>query len=213
MAVIEALRRVPLVGNRQHGTFSLHDIEARQQGAGAGTEAAADDGQVSAAFASMSAADLTRLKDAVVGSVATLRKIDATMREGAGSEASVNFDALATLLTRMGHVLVTRLAARPESREPEAPGDEGQTGPGVAADMMVGGVVVGGGVVRSRQDAVRALEAIAEFFRRTEPSSPIPLLLDRAKRLVSKNFLEVLADIAPDAVTQARAVSGLREGE
>jgi len=50
---------------------------------------------------------------------------------------------------------------------------------------------------------------VAAFFRQTEPSSPIPLFLERAKRLVSKDFLEVLADIAPEAVAQARAAGGL----
>jgi hypothetical protein len=37
-------------------------------------------------------------------------------------------------------------------------------------------------------------------------------LLERAKRLVSKDFLEVLADIAPEAVAQARAAGGLKQG-
>jgi type VI secretion system protein ImpA len=68
-------------------------------------------------------------------------------------------------------------------------------------------------VVKSRQDAIRALDAVAAYFRQTEPSSPIPLFLDRAKRLVSKDFLEVLADIAPDALAQARAAGGIKEGE
>ncbi len=63
------------------------------------------------------------------------------------------------------------------------------------------------GAIRSRQDAIRALDAVAEFFRRNEPSSPIPLFVDRAKRLVSKDFLEVLADIAP-----GRGGAGARGG-
>ena len=67
------------------------------------------------------------------------------------------------------------------------------------------------GAIKSRQDAIRALDAVAEFFRRNEPSSPIPLFLERAKRLVSKDFLEVLADIAPEAVPQARAAGGLAQ--
>ena len=69
------------------------------------------------------------------------------------------------------------------------------------------------GAIRSREDAIRALDAVAEFFRRNEPSSPIPLFIDRAKRLVSKDFLEVLADVAPDAVAQARAAGGFRQSE
>jgi hypothetical protein len=35
------------------------------------------------------------------------------------------------------------------------------------------------------------------------------MFLARAKRLVSKDFLEVLADIAPEALAQARAAGGL----
>jgi type VI secretion system protein ImpA len=73
------------------------------------------------------------------------------------------------------------------------------------------GAPYAGGAIRSRQDAVRALEAIAEYFRATEPSSPIPLVVDRARRLVSKNFLEVLADIAPEALASARSAGGIKD--
>ena len=66
----------------------------------------------------------------------------------------------------------------------------------------------GHGTIRSRQDAVRALEAVAEYFRRNEPSSPVPLIVERAKRMVSMDFLAVLADLAPDALEQARRATG-----
>jgi type VI secretion system protein ImpA len=58
---------------------------------------------------------------------------------------------------------------------------------------------------------VRALEAVAEYFRRNEPSSPIPLFVERAKRLVAKDFLQVLADIAPDALSVAKSAGGLKD--
>jgi hypothetical protein len=35
-------------------------------------------------------------------------------------------------------------------------------------------------------------------------------LLDRAKRLVSKSFLEVLEDIAPETLTEVKKISGVR---
>ena len=34
--------------------------------------------------------------------------------------------------------------------------------------------------------------------------------MERAKRLVSKTFMEVLEDLAPDGVTQAKLVGGIR---
>jgi type VI secretion system protein ImpA len=70
--------------------------------------------------------------------------------------------------------------------------------------------VFAAGAITSRQDAIRALDAVAEFFRRHEPSSPVPLFVDRAKRLVSKDFLEVLADVAPDGLPAARTAGGLK---
>ena len=91
---------------------------------------------------------------------------------------------------------------------------------GGAADAVAGETIAQGngseatiavGSIRSRQDAIRALEAAAEFFRRNEPSSPVPLFVDRAKRLISKDFLEVLADVAPDALPQARSAGGLKD--
>ena len=41
----------------------------------------------------------------------------------------------------------------------------------------------------------------------------MPLLLDRAKRLVSKSFLEVLEDIAPESLAQVRLIGGIKGDE
>ena len=67
------------------------------------------------------------------------------------------------------------------------------------------------GPIRSREDAIRALDAVAMFFRGNEPSSPVPLFIERAKRLVGKNFLEALEDIAPAALPQARDAGGIKD--
>jgi type VI secretion system protein ImpA len=206
MAVVDALRRLPLVSSRQHGTFSLRDIDiATRQLAPTEGDKQADENQVNAAFAAMPIEELTGLHDSVVRAVASLRKIDTTMSEAAGSEATPNFSPLQAQLARMVQALRAQLAQRPDGGA--AAGGEAavDSGAGVGAGVSVGGVVT------SRQEAIRALDAVADFFKRTEPSSPIPLFLARAKRLVSKNFLEVLEDIAPEAVPQARAAGGLKD--
>jgi type VI secretion system protein ImpA len=53
------------------------------------------------------------------------------------------------------------------------------------------------------------MDKICGYFETYEPSSPVPLLLQRAKRLVSKSFLEVLRDVAPEGVSQASVVAGV----
>src|SRR4029077_4826614 len=107
---------------------------------------------------------------------------------------------------KMATAVRAQVAAHPDG----AGAEPGQGEPG---DRSQGPSVIAVGGIRSRQDAIRALDAAAEFFRRNEPSSPIPLFLERAKRLVSKSFLEVLADVAPEAVPRARAAGGLAQSE
>ncbi len=205
MAVVDGIRRVPLVSSRQHGTFSLRDIElASGQMQPTNGEPRPDEGQIGAAFAAMPLDELTAMQQTAAGALTALRRVDSVMREGGGPGAAPDFDPLLAQLTRIDRFLRAQLAARPDLAQDE---ETGASPEGAAA------AAAGIGPIKSRQDAIRALDAVAEFFRRTEPSSPIPLFIDRAKRLVSKDFLEVLADIAPEALAHARAASGLKQDE
>jgi type VI secretion system protein ImpA len=62
--------------------------------------------------------------------------------------------------------------------------------------------------VNSRAEAMRLLELVSQYYARNEPSSPLPLLLDRARRLADMNFLDIIRDIAPDGLGQAQIVTG-----
>ena len=203
MGVVDGLRRLPLVTSRVHGTYGLRDIDIAtgQIPAKDGDPRPTED-QINGAFGAMPAEELAALHASAAGAVAALKSIDSKMREAAGSDATPQFDGLTAQLVRIERFLASQLALRPghevTTAEGGAPGSAGQAR---------------SGVIGSRHDAIAALDAVADFFRRTEPSSPIPLFLARAKRLVSKDFLEVLADIAPDAVAQARVAGGLRDGE
>ena len=67
------------------------------------------------------------------------------------------------------------------------------------------------GDISSRDDVVRILDKICEYFRRNEPSSPVPLLLQRAKRLVAKDFMDILKDLTPDAVAKMETIGGKQD--
>ena len=60
----------------------------------------------------------------------------------------------------------------------------------------------------NRADALRLLDLVIEFYERSEPSSPLPLLIARARRLADKGFLDILRDMAPDGVSQAERIAG-----
>ena len=62
--------------------------------------------------------------------------------------------------------------------------------------------------IQTRDDVVRVLDLIIEYYERHEPSNPIPLLLNRCKRLVNASFLDVIQDLIPDALEKAKNLGG-----
>ncbi|MEJ2693403.1 MAG: type VI secretion system protein TssA [Candidatus Thiodiazotropha sp.] len=54
------------------------------------------------------------------------------------------------------------------------------------------------GTVTCRDDVIRSLDRICRYYAQYEPSSPVPLLLQRAKRLVAMDFHEIVQDLAPE---------------
>ena len=59
-----------------------------------------------------------------------------------------------------------------------------------------------------RDEALYLLELVASYFRANEPSNPAPLLIDRARRLATMDFMDILRDLAPDGMSQAQIVAG-----
>ncbi len=86
--------------------------------------------------------------------------------------------------------------------EAEASGDpatEGST-PHAAGPMR--------GEIRTREEAIVMLDKVIQFIERTEPGNPAPLLIARAKRLVGINFLSIIEELAPDAMSAIQNITG-----
>lgn len=64
-------------------------------------------------------------------------------------------------------------------------------------------------VVQSKNDALRALALAREYFERNEPSNPASLLIQRAERLASSTFLEIIEEMAPASMDHIRIQAGL----
>lgn len=67
------------------------------------------------------------------------------------------------------------------------------------------------GTIASRGDVETALDLIVAFYERTEPSSPIPHLARRMRRMVSMDFLELMEEIAPSGLKEFRSIAGVEE--
>jgi type VI secretion system protein ImpA len=83
-----------------------------------------------------------------------------------------------------------------------------EAGDPATASAPASAVAAASGEIRTREDVIRALDRICEYYERHEPSSPVPMLLRRAKRLATMSFLDILRELAPDGVAQAEALGG-----
>ncbi|MEM9047061.1 MAG: hypothetical protein AAGC81_20475, partial [Pseudomonadota bacterium] len=71
----------------------------------------------------------------------------------------------------------------------------------------------GVGTIAGRKDVLTALDRICDYYAKNEPSSPVPLILKRAHRLVMADFEAILQDLAPGGLDQLRTVAGTKAGE
>lgn len=63
--------------------------------------------------------------------------------------------------------------------------------------------------INSRDDVVKCLDLVIAFYDRTEPSSPIPHLARRVRRMVPMDFVELMEDLAPSGLKEFRLLAGV----
>lgn len=199
--IVPALERAKLVELKGVGSFGVREVEIAQ---GKETpregEEVLEENLIRQAFMQTEPERLAKLRETAQDSIELLRGIKGTWDEQSGGQPGPDFKNAFKALGKMVAILDQYIP----SGDPAQPA--GQVGePGAA--------VSSGGAIRSRADVVRVLDNICEYYTANEPSSPIPLLLRRAQRLVEKSFMEILEDIVPDSVSQARIVSGKADSD
>lgn len=212
-ATLEGLRLAPLVGARGLGTFSLRDLQIAAKELPAPKDPKTPPPEPSLIAAAFQETDLDSLRarlDAIEQSLNRLRAIESLLAERIGIEATPDFAPLTSLIQAARKAIATPLAERTGTTlDPENPTlDMTEAAPETSSMPGANLAQATLGAINNRADVTRALDLLLDYYRRQEPSSPIPLLLQRARRLVSKDFLEILQDLAPDGLAQARLIRG-----
>lgn len=122
-------------------------------------------------------------------------------RFGAGSGAE-----LKPLADLVGRVLPLTPEPPPEPGAEETDGDgEGDGGTEGRGGGRRGASLSGS--ISTRAEAIRAIDMVCEYLERAEPTNPAPLFLRRARSLLERNFLQLLKELAPNALDEvARSV-------
>ncbi|KAE9629228.1 type VI secretion system protein TssA [Parasedimentitalea maritima] len=210
--VYRSLRRAPLSDSRGFGRFSLRDIEVAEGvvPAPSNMESVPDTATVSAAFQDSDDAELALRVEAIDTSTANVKAISAAFDEHTPGQGP-DLNPLVKLLQQMGKRL------REYASMEEAETDEGAETEGAEAgsEAPVAMAASGGGTtgINSPSDVSNALDRIIGYYRRAEPSSPVPVLLERAKRLVGADFLAIITDMAPQGISNVHLIGGIDDDD
>lgn len=69
------------------------------------------------------------------------------------------------------------------------------------------------GEIASRADALAALQRVCSYLETHEPTNPAPLLIRRAQRLMTMNFVDIVRDMAPDSFDTIARIAGITDNE
>lgn len=200
---VASVERAVLVSSRALGKFNLRDIRLAS---GEISRAAGDDAEtpdpthIDAAFLDCELDELTGNAEAIGNCMTALGEIGTYCQDQVGTEFAPDLSDLEARLKTLGGVLNEQLSRRGVAVE-----DDGETSSGTL-EAPAAGVP---GEIRSREDAIRALDKVSDYFKKNEPSSPVPMLLQRSKRLISMDFMEILRDLTPQGVSEAEMIAGL----
>ncbi len=200
------VRQAPLVSSRAIGRFSLRDLEIAggKLSASSQEKTPPDIAMIDAAFMDCDLDELQATAEAVTSGIAHLSAIEAGFANHLGVQQAPDLTSLRNELKVAQSTLTDHLSRRGVGGETDAQMDGANN-----TNAPDGTPAAAVGEIRSREDVVRMLDRACDYFNRNEPSSPVPLLLQRAKRLVSADFFEVVKELAPDGLTQAQRNAGV----
>jgi type VI secretion system protein ImpA len=197
-----ALDRVKLVELQGMGQFGVREVElARGNEMPDEGEEVPDITVIQQAFLRSDPEHLDALCFAVSESIELLADINNIWIDKSGDKEGLSLGNATKALRKVSAILSEFIPSQAGgTTDEDAPMQE-----------AAGSVPVASVVITRRSDVVHVLGKICEYYSVHEPSSPVPLLLRRAQRLVEKSFLEILEDMVPDGLKQAKIVSGSTE--
>ncbi|WP_028217616.1 type VI secretion system protein TssA [Paraburkholderia oxyphila] len=209
------VREAPLAISRAHGQVTLRDVEY------ASGEIAVPAGVSAPSLSSIDLAvgdageSARESLDALRRAVEAAMRIETVLMTHVGASRAIDLDPLTRLLRHAAAFLGERVADEAAQSAPaaEVAGDVEGAAQEAVAVASAAAPARPPGEITTREDVQRAIDRICKYYETYEPGSPVPMLLKRARRLVDKSFMEILEDLAPDGVAQARHIGGVQNEE
>jgi type VI secretion system protein ImpA len=217
--VISILKKLPIAHSKVLGNVTLQAIDRAVGPAGAKNEGDLAIPQIIGIFKESDPELITATYNIVIKCVAHLTEINNTFIEQAGNEYNVNCDATIDVLNQLGNSLKKygnlHVEVITEAEEAtESPTSQQSTGDSTSANTRNHHNFDSANMkLTSRNDVERCFDLILAYYQQCEPSSPVPILINRAKKLVNSDFLDIVKDIFPDALDQVQKLGGITDPE
>ncbi|MDQ2065688.1 type VI secretion system ImpA family N-terminal domain-containing protein [Xinfangfangia sp. CPCC 101601] len=157
--------------------------------------------------------EMAALRQSLADAQAALAAVEAALAPHVTeNDMAVRFEALSKFLARIGQALDATAAPQAAASPAASPAEEPlamSLAPSAAAPAPAPAGLPG--QVNSRRDVERMLDLIIDFYERTEPSSPLPHLARRMRKMVAMNFMQLMEEIAPSGLKEFRSVAGVFE--
>lgn len=136
----------------------------------------------------------------------------ALCNEKLGLEAAPNLLPLTQVLTLLERTVAPLRSAQTASGKQDAVQTDFLS-PGIQSQAPVitggiGGLEQGRWTVRSRRDIVDIIDAVCVYLHEHEPSSPVPVLLQRARQLTGMRYLDIVRSLTPESVATIENLAG-----
>lgn len=216
--IVPGIRLAPLTDSRTFGRLALKDIQiAEGELAGAeGAEGLPDSNQVAAAFQDTDPDRLEVIRSAVAKAHADVKAIGEVFDVKVPTRGP-DLDELEKVLRQVLQKFSAAGISDPSGAAEDVPDAGAEAAPvsGGGGQVARGPMAGGGppGSVNSQADARAAIDRIIQYYARSEPSSPVPILLERAKRLVGADFMTIIRELAPEGESNVNLIAGVKPGD
>ena len=213
--ILWTLQQMPLVESKALGRFSFHEISiASGKTTATSKEKAVSQATIDAAVQDSELNQLRQRLQGIIISADNLEHLENILTEHVGAKNVPSFADLHNFLKDCKAFLIAAL-------EKKGVGDNTEQELLTEDNALEGDVVTPSptpkksvlGFINNNQDVIQTLNLVCDYYRKNEPSSPVPLFIDRAVRLVGKSFIDAIKDIAPTGIDEAKIILGKQHNE
>ncbi len=199
-AFVNSIQRISLVDIRGLGAFSSRDIDIASGKINASEDelSRCQEGLIRGAFGEVEGSVLAQTLQQATDLRSLCDDLVNLFNERAGSAHGLSFaplqqqiDGCITHIRDYGSATLERLSRTEEPTAESGNAPESTTGEVPTAATATGAALA------DRQSVCTAFDQIILYYQLSEPSSPVPILAQRARDMVQKTFFDALEDLAP----------------